>query len=235
MTSADGARFAVYFVPAPQTPLYRFGISVLGYDCYSGEPVERSRDIGLAETDWAALTAEPRTYGFHATLKAPFRLRGDSSPDDLLKAMQAFTASVPEAPTLAPTVELIGGFVAIVPQGSATALERLAADCVTAFERFRAPLTAEERQRRLAAGLSARLLQNLERWGYPYVLEEFRFHMTLTGSIAAERRAAIRACLRDAFARACGAAPIVVDRLALVCQEGRNTPFRVIGQAPIGH
>lgn len=235
MTSAAAPRFAIYFVPAPETALYRFGAAMLGYDCYSGEPVERPRDIGPSETDWATLTAEPRTYGFHATLKAPFRLSGDADVADLLASMQAFAASVPAAPVLTPALELIGGFVAIVPQGPAPALERLAADCVTAFDRFRAPLTPEERDRRMAAGLSARQVQNLERWGYPYVLEEFRFHMTLTGRVAADRRARVHACLREAFACACGAAPIMIDRIALVCQNGHSAPFRVVGNAGIGH
>ena len=87
-------------------------------------------------------------------------------------------------------MELIGGFVAIVPATPSPGLDELAADCVTGFERFRLPMTAQERSRRLAAGLSQHQTANLERWGYPYVFEEFRFHMTLTdasGRIGARR------------------------------------------------
>lgn len=234
MSSANGARFAIYFVPAPETALNRFGAAVLGYDCYSGEPAERPRDIGPSETDWATFTAEPRIYGFHATLKAPFFLNDGGDSASLLESVQAFAASVPTAPVFTPMVELISGFVAIVPQAPSPALERLAANCVTAFDRFRAPLTTEERERRMASGLSARQVRNLERWGYPYVFEEFRFHMTLTGHIAADQRCAIQACLREAFAKACGPLPIAIDRLALVRQEHAGTPFRVVGHAPIG-
>src|SRR5450755_1194834 len=61
-TVADGPRFAIYFVPAANTALYRFGAAVLGYDCYTGEPAARPRDGGLTEAEWAGLTAEPRTY-----------------------------------------------------------------------------------------------------------------------------------------------------------------------------
>jgi hypothetical protein len=126
-------------------------------------------------------------------------------------------------------VDLIAGFVAIVPQNPAAAVGQLAADCVVRFDRFRAPMTAEERARRAAAGLSVAQMNNIERWGYPYVLEEFRFHMTLTGRLAADRRAAIHARLREAYAQACGFHPIGVDQLALVRQDHVGSPFRVVG------
>jgi putative phosphonate metabolism protein len=229
-----GPRFAIYFVPAADTALYHFGAAVLGHDCYTGEPVAHLRDVGPTATEWAALTAEPRTYGFHATLKAPFRLRGEFDPGDLLADIGTLAASIPTIPTLEPAVGLIGGFVAIVPRIASAGLERLAADCVTAFDRFRLPMTPEERSRRLAAGLSQSQTAHLDRWGYPYVFEEFRFHMTLTGRIGSDRRLAIHALLHDAFARRCGFDPIALDRLALVRQDEPNVPFRVIGQVPVG-
>jgi putative phosphonate metabolism protein len=227
-------RFAVYFVPAADTALYRFGATVLGYDCYTGAAVARPRDLGLSEAEWASLTAEPRTYGFHATLKAPFRLRTEFDQTDLLADVRTLAASIANIPRLEPAVGLVGGFVAIVPATASPALDDLAAHCVTALDRFRLPMTAEERSRRLAAGLDRRQIANLDRWGYPYVLEEYRFHMTLTGRIGADRRAAIHALLQAEFARACGYAPIRLDRLALVRQDHRDAPFRVIGQAELG-
>ncbi|HEY6255641.1 MAG TPA: DUF1045 domain-containing protein [Xanthobacteraceae bacterium] len=231
-----GPRFAIYFVPAQETALYRFGAAVLGYDCYTGAGVSHPRNVRLTEGEWTALTAEPRTYGFHATLKAPFGLRGEFADTDLPAGMQALASSVRNIPTFVPAVELIGGFVAIVPQRPAPALDQMAADCVTAFDRFREPMTAEEKARRTAAGLSQGQAQHLAHWGYPYVFEEFRFHMTLSGRIPPDRRAAIHALLREAFARACGLAPIAVDRLALVRQAHPGVPFRVVETVllPIG-
>jgi putative phosphonate metabolism protein len=228
-----GPRFAIYFVPAAGTALYRFGAAVLGYDCYTGAAVARLRDVALTKAEWATLTAEPRTYGFHATLKAPFRLRDEFDPDDLLTEVKKLAASISTIPTLEPAVELIGGFVAIVPRSASPALDRLAADCVTAFERFRLPMTAQERSRRLAAGLSPHQAANLDRWGYPYVFEEFRFHMTLTGRVGPDRRLAVHALLQNEFARRCGHGPIRLDRIALVRQDHPNTPFRVIGHATV--
>lgn len=225
-------RFAIYFVPGPDTALYRFGAAVLGYDCYTGASVARTGAGDLTEADWAALTAEPRTYGFHATLKAPFRLRDEFAAADLLADMRALAVAVPNIPTFEPAVELIGGFVAVVPRGPAPALCRLAAHCVTDFDRFRAPMTTDETARRTATVLSAAQAANLERWGYPYVLDEFRFHMTLTGRVAPDRRTAVNALLREAFAQACGFHPIALDRLALVRQDF-GAPFRVVGQVAL--
>ena len=225
-------RFAIYFVPGAETALYRFGASVLGYDCYSGTGIARTRAGELTEADWAALTAEPRTYGFHATLKAPFRLRDEFAAADLLAEMQASAAALSNIPIFEPAVEQIDGFVAVVPRNSIPALDRLAAQCVKSFDRFRAPMTADEKSRRPAAGLSAAQAQNLERWGYPYVLDEFRFHMTLTGRIAPDRRTAVHAVLREAFGQACGFHPIALDQLALLRQDA-GRPFRVVGQVPL--
>jgi putative phosphonate metabolism protein len=231
---AADPRFAIYFVPAPETALYRFGAAVLGYDCYTGEPVEHPRDVALSETEWAVLSAEPCTYGFHATLKAPFRLRGEFDPDDLMADIRTLAASIASVPTLEPSVGLIGGFVAIVPRVPSPAIDRLAADCVTALDRFRLPVTAQERLRRVAGGLSQSQIVHLDRWGYPYVLEEFRFHMTLTSGLGSERRQAIHSLLQDAFVRRCGTQPIGLDRLALMRQEQPQSPFRVIGHASVG-
>jgi putative phosphonate metabolism protein len=230
---ADGPRFAIYFVPAANTALYRFGAAVLGYDCYTGEPAARPRDGGLTEAEWAGLTAEPRTYGFHATLKAPFRLRDEFDRGDLLAELKTLAASLAAIPTFEPAVGLIGGFVAILPRTASPALDQLAADCVTGFERFRLPMTAPERAGRLAAGLSPRQTENLDRYGYPYVFEEFRFHMTLAGQIEPERRAAIHALLQTEFVRLHGLRPVQIDQLALVRQHRPDQPFRVIGRAPL--
>jgi putative phosphonate metabolism protein len=228
-----GPRFAIYFVPAAGTALYRFGAAVLGYDCYTGESVERLHDIGLTQAEWAALTAEPRRYGFHATLKAPFRLRAEFDHADLLAGVRSLAASISTIPMLEPVVGLIGGFVAIVPATASPALDRLAEDCVTTFERFRLPMTAQERDRRLAAGLSPHQAANLDGWGYPYVFDEFRFHMTLTGRIGADRRAAVHTLLQKQFAQACGHGAIRLNRLALVRQDHPDAAFRVIGHAAL--
>jgi hypothetical protein len=49
--------------------------------------------------------------------------------------------------------------------------------------------------RRRAAGLTPAQERNLIEWGYPYVLDEFRFHLTLTGSLADPEAEAAMAAL----------------------------------------
>jgi hypothetical protein len=230
---AEGPRFAIYFVPAAGTVLYRFGASVLGYDCYTGETVARPHAIDLPEAEWAALTAEPATYGFHATLKAPFWLRGEFDPQDLLASLQTLAASSPSI-RFAAAVQLIAGFVAVVPAVPSPAIDHLAAQCVMAFDQFRLPPRQAERTRRLAAGLNPRQIDHLDRWGYPYVFEEFRFHMTLTGRVAPEHRRKTHALMQSEYGRQCSGSLIRLDRIALVRQDGPLARFRVIGQARLG-
>ena len=67
-------RYAIYFTPPEASALAAFGASAIGYCAASG------RDVALPDSpfhdraDAMALTEEPRRYGFHGTLKAPFEL-----------------------------------------------------------------------------------------------------------------------------------------------------------------
>ena len=232
---ADARRYAIYFVPAAESALYRFGSATIGYDCISGQEVPPPASLGALPADWPALTEEARKYGFHATLKAPFRLREGASEQELLDAFAAFAERCHTAPAFDPQVAVLGGFVAIVPRGAEPALMQLADDCVVAFEAFRAPLSVEDWQRRLRnSDLDDRQKAHLQRWGYPYVFDQFRFHMTLTGRSPANRRSEIAQLLADGFRSACGSGRIAVDRIALVRQDSAASRFVVMAHAKIG-
>jgi putative phosphonate metabolism protein len=224
-------RYAIYFVPGPETPLYQAGAALLGYDVYSGKPLPFPGGLALGRDDWFALTSEPRVYGFHATLKAPFRLAPGCTAEELAAHLQAF-AAVREPVAIMPAVRTIGRFAALIPAEPSAALDRLAADCVRAFDGFRAPLDDGERRKRLAAPLSARHRENLENWGYPYVFEDFRFHMTLTGQMAQASQEAVLACLRQSLGAIEGR-PFAIDRVALLCQPDGNAPFRLVANASL--
>ena len=116
----------------------------------------------------------------------------------------------------------------MIPQQPSAELQQLAADCVRDFDPFRSPLTAEDRARRNPAKLTARQCEYLERWGYPYVMEEFRFHMTLTGRLDESRREDVLAILRGRFARI-GVSELAIDRIALFRQVDRDARFEIIG------
>jgi putative phosphonate metabolism protein len=225
---SDGPRYAIYFVPAAETELYRFGSAILGYDCYTGAEVAHATDLGLDPAEREELTREPRQYGFHATLKAPFYLSPSCSEVQLASALESFAALGRVVPVITPAVRVLGGFVAIVPDDPCPDVDTLAADCVTIFDAFRAPMSAAERARRMASGLGQSQISNLDRWGYPYLFDEFRFHMTLTGRVRSDRRHAVLAALQDAFVRRCGDHPIRIDRLVLVRQDHRDARFGVV-------
>jgi hypothetical protein len=225
-------RYAVYFVPAADSELYRFGSAVLQYDCYTGHAVLPPAELRDPAGTWRMATEEPRRYGFHATLKAPFYLKPSWSEARLISALQSFAGIGRTIAGIQPIVTMLSGFAAIVPERPSPALNALAADCTTIFDAFRAPMTAQERARRLASGLNPSQIQNLDRWGYPYLFADFRFHMTLTGKIDAERRESAVAALRDLFQRSC-AGPIVIDRLALTKQDTPISAFRVLSTAPL--
>jgi putative phosphonate metabolism protein len=192
-------RYAIYFTPPPDSPLARFGAAVLGYDCFERVDVPHRPIDGIDPSLLALATIEPRRYGFHATLAAPFRLASGIDDDELATAFSALAAS--RAPVAAGPLRVaaIGRFIALIPVEPYPEIEEFAGACVEAFDRFRAPLDEADRARRLASGLSARQAELLERWGYPYVHDEFRFHMTLTGPIADEERAAFEASLVKAY------------------------------------
>jgi putative phosphonate metabolism protein len=226
----SGPRYAIYFTPPPGSELARFGACVLGYDCDTGEEVARPALPGIAAADAASATSEPRRYGFHATLVAPFHLASERTEADLATAVAAFAQAHEGVALGRLAMGFIGGFVVLQP--STTDAAALAGKCVTAFQELRAPLTAADRERRVAARLTARQTEYLDRWGYPYVFDEFRFHMTLAGPLPAGQREAWRAALAALFAGQVDA-PAVIDAVSLVRQDGRGARFRVVRREPL--
>jgi hypothetical protein len=101
------------------------------------------------------------------------------------------------------------------------------------LDAFRAPPEPEEIARREAAGLNAAQAGNLARWGYPYVMEEFRFHLTLTGALSPDALAAALRALAPHVARF-AEAPLPVREIALFGDPGGGAPFRLLRRLPLG-
>jgi putative phosphonate metabolism protein len=228
-TMATYPRYAIYYADAPDSTLERFGASLLGYDAYGGEELPFPDGV---PPDWRELTQDPRKYGFHATLKAPMTLAPGRTEAQLVAACELFADAARPVPLIKPVVDSISGFIAVVPAEPSSELERLAADCTRAFDFFRAPLTPEDRARRNPAKLTAQQCDYLDRWGYPYVMEEFRFHMTLTGRLPAERRDKVVAMLQSRFA-VIEQATLEIDRIALLRQDDAASRFQIIGHWPL--
>lgn len=222
-------RYAIYFAADADHALSRFGAGLLGYNAYTGDEVSFPQEALHVAPDWRDITTDPRKYGFHGTLKAPMALAPGKTEAELVAACATFAEKARPMPVIRPVVDAISGFIAVIPAEPVDALQQLAADCVRDFDSFRTALTAEERARRKPEKLSERQREYLDRWGYPYVMEEFRFHMTLTGRLDAERRGPILEMLRGRFA-GLKLDRLAIDRIALFRQNDAKARFRLLGE-----
>jgi putative phosphonate metabolism protein len=191
-------RYAVYFTPL-QGPLAAFGAAWLGWDSASGQRMAHPQIEGLP-MQVAAITATPRKYGLHATIKPPFRLAEGRTAHDLATALSDLTKRLAPVSLDALDLRRIGGFLALVPQGDTPALNALAAEVVRGLDPLRAPPGAADLARRRASGLTPRQNDLLQHWGYPYVMEEFRFHITLSGKMEAQDLDAVESALAPRLA-----------------------------------
>ncbi|MDL2400227.1 DUF1045 domain-containing protein [Rhizobium mayense] len=224
-------RYALYFTPPKADPLTALAARWLGRDAFSGE-IFSDKAIGFVPEDHAEIIAEPSRYGFHGTLKAPFELAASVTERDLLDVATDFAARTPAFAIPELVLGQLGHFFALVPAMVYQPLQDFAAQVVKTFEPFRAALSDHDIVRRKPEGLTEPQRANLLRWGYPYVLDEFRFHMTLTGRVTTERQAGIHDLLRDRFSDHIGK-PLAISGLAVFVEEERGAPFTVRSWLPL--
>jgi putative phosphonate metabolism protein len=219
------ARYAIYFSPPHGSPWWKFGAHWLGRDeCFDFDLAQPAFD-GISADTLRAWTDVPSRYGFHATLKAPFQLKQDSSLPNLQARLHALAQTL-EPVELGPMqAQQLGNFVALVPMYPPKALEALATQCVTQLDAMRAPLSDQDVKRRNPEKLDARGLELLHQYGYPYVLEKFRMHFTLTGPITAWEGDAVCAAVQDQVAELNEKCPLVLDRLCLFLEPKQGQPF----------
>jgi putative phosphonate metabolism protein len=229
-------RYAIYFAPAAGSPWWDFGSAWLGYDARRAIELPQPAIAGVPAARFAALTAAPRRYGFHATLKAPMHLSAGTDAAALAAALSRFAST--RAPFVLPPLRLarMDGFLACVPESHDVRVHALADECVHAFDAFRAPPAAAELARRNAAGLDARQAELLARWGYPHVFERFRFHMTLTGRLDGEPDDEVRAVTAAATAAvaALSHAPLICDAVCLFVQASADARFVLMDRFAFG-
>lgn len=229
-----GARYAIYYAPPATSLLGELGARWLGRDALSGQVLLTPALAGLTPTRWTGVTEAPRHYGFHGTLKPPFHLAAGTDAEALHAAISGFAERQRAIALDSLTVQVIGDFIALTPTADDRSLSDLAAACVETFDPFRAPPTPEETAKRRAAKLNPRQAELLARWGYPYVFDEFRFHLSLTGPVAdARERMALVQQLEAMFAPAL-ASPVPVLDLCLFTQADRAAPFRLVDRFPFG-
>ena len=194
------SRYAIYFAPEAGSPLANFGAHWLGWDAQSGKATAPYPNIEGVAQPVCDLSASPRKYGFHGTLKPPFKLADGYSADMLKAALSRFakTHTAFEVPEI--KLRSLGGFLAITPDGHSYALGKLAQACVEDFDIFRAAPTEAELARRRSTSLTTAQEQYLLQWGYPYVFDEFRFHLTLTGRLKPKTLAKVKSHLAGVLA-----------------------------------
>ncbi|SOE64085.1 Protein of unknown function [Burkholderia sp. D7] len=230
------ARIALYYAPPASSTWWRAGSEWLGRDAETGRLIEAPLEPSISALGQtvAALTGSPRRYGWHGTLVAPFHTAEGVTPQQVLSVAREWASHI--APFDAPlsAVEM-GRFVALragEPDDD-EAIRRIAASALYALASLRARPSAEDAERRLASGLSERQQTLLHEWGYPYVLDEFRFHMTLSDALdSASARAAIVSLWQT---RAAALGPLPFHGAALFVQPRPAAPFTLWQRLPFTH
>ena len=227
-------RYAVYFIPGPDTALAALGSALLGRDSETGRKIPHMRLPGFSLRRVHDLTADPRRYGLHATLKAPFFVKQGMTERDLLRSAARFVTG--RQSILLPRLALarISSFFALIPsvntpeeQAAVQCVNALAADAVSFFDPFRAAPSEQERARREQPALTMRQRTLLAEWGYPYVFDEYRFHITLTGTL---RDSVVSHAVEESLRGYCEAA--CCENIAVagicVCRQVNDRPFMLL-------
>lgn len=226
-TKGKDPRYAIYFSPGPDTLLCRLGSKWLGRDAATGEPLEPHLPEGFQRGDWFRATESPRRYGFHATLKPPFYLADGRRLGELYDALGRFADAQKRFTIPCLKVGTLGRFLAMILTEPSNDFHELAAASIREFECFRAPATKEDLARRLHDDMPERERKYLIQWGYPYVFDAWKFHMTLTNSLRAEDISRFNYELQKRFDEACKELTMV-DSICLFEEPQRGEKFHLM-------
>lgn len=224
-------RLAIYYAPPTTSELWQRAARWLGRDAATGN-VSNADIPGIDGERLTALTPSATRYGFHATLKSPMGLAESRGAGELEEALQRFVLRNGQVPIGRLELKLLDGFLALTPIEQSAELTAFAGRIVAEFDHFRAPMSADERERRLRSNLTPYQIGLLDHYGYPYVMDEFRFHMTLTDRLPLDTREGVIAAAADWFA------PVLdqvyaLDRLSLFAEPEPGTPFRRCADFPL--
>ncbi|MEO9297310.1 DUF1045 domain-containing protein [Devosia alba] len=225
-------RFAIYYAPSATSHLWERAAAWLGRDSSDGKLLNGPL-AGIDRDRLLNLTQSANRYGFHATLKAPMALVDGAGEADLRAAITAFASEHAPLDLGKPRLASLDGFLALLVDDN-EALQDFAAHVVERFDIFRAPMTAKDRAARAGRHLSARQTELLDAYGYPYVFDEFRFHMTLTDRLADADRVEIMQAAKTWFNPVLEE-PLLLDRLALYHEPDTGKPFVRLADFKLGH
>jgi len=223
----DFRRYAVYWAPSPGA-WEEAAAEWLGWNPATGKAALQP-DLRVPLAIW---TEEPRKYGFHGTVKAPFRLAEGWDRDRLSAAIRVLCASLAPVSLAGLSLRRIGSFLALTPDGGEAGLQALAAEVVAGLDAARAPLTEAEVQKRRPERLSVVQRAFLDRWGYPYVMGEFRFHLSVSGSLAPTDLDLLQP-LAEAYFASHLPRPFVIAELCLF-GEAEDGRFHLVSRHALG-
>ena len=221
-------RCAVYFVPEVHGDWWQAGSRWLGRCAASAATYPAPVIAGVTDSAYHALTADPRRYGWHATLKAPFRLAAGQSLDTVKSALQALASKLVAFDMPPLHVTRMGNFLALVPQGDMAQIQATATACVTQLHPLAQALSEADVARRRQAPLTPEQDRLLLAWGYPWVLHEFRFHLSLTGPLGGLSPAAQDAVKAAATAHFEGLPTCRFGQLALFVEPQAGADFELV-------
>lgn len=227
LLNARNVRIALYYAPPAASAWWREGCEWLGRDAQSGLESHVNRST-------RAWTQAPRRYGWHATIVAPFHCARGVTPADVLAAARAWAGTVLRFDTPV-SVEEMKRFVALRAKHAEDdeRLRALAASALNVIAPLRARPSAESIERRTSPGMNARQIALLREWGYPYVLDEYRFHMTLSDSLDdAQARASIVSEWTQRIERL---GPLPVHGAALFVESEPGAPFTLWQRLPFAN
>jgi Protein of unknown function (DUF1045) len=223
-------RIAIYAAPDPNSEWWKRGSQWLGRCAQHQREMPQPEIAGITPQLLKALTADPRRYGWHATLKAPMRLSSKAS----LQILRDHIATICrehaafDLPELTPV--RLGGFLALKLASPAPALHHLADDCVRRLQPIAEPLNAQELERRRRQTLTPEEDALLVAWGYPWVFHKFQFHFSLTGSLHGLPDDAREHLLRAARQHFADLEPMRMDRLSLFIEPAPGADFELLEQ-----
>lgn len=225
-------RCAIYFAPQVDSQLHQIASNWLGRDASTDKLAEPELPATILHAAWRSATEDPRRYGFHATLKPPFQLAPGTGLDALKESLKQFSDrhTAFSLPTL--TLGTLGHFLALTLSESSPILHQLAANCVRDLDHFRASSDAADLAKRMRPSHNLAEQQNLIRWGYPYVLDTWKFHMTLTNSLTPDVLPLFRDHLIERFSSVCEQ-PLLCDSICLFEESKPGAPMLLTKRFPL--
>ena len=218
-------RFAIYYTPEPDSLWWQAGSQWLGRCARDGQSLEQPEIAGWPAQRLAELTRDPRRYGWHATLKAPFRLAERRTEQDLEAAVADLAGRHRPMALQGLQLTRLGQFIALCLPQPLREVQAFADHCVQDLHHLAAALDDLEIARRRRSALTPRQDELMLRWGYPYVLEEFRFHCTLSDNLQGVPESEQMALWQAAQSHFASLPTPDLAGVSIFCEPGPGQPF----------